>query len=123
LTSKEARKLLFDKISTDREFYQSLSRQDEGDEDDQEGADNGGDGGTISYDEVDSSETIHEAIENVIRRAPASSLAEIYGDQGDELLGESDTEEGGVGINLDLYTSHAFSTRDATRRWTEWNSK
>jgi hypothetical protein len=123
LTSKEAHHLLLERISTDQEFYKSLKGSDEGGEEDQDDNDNDGDNKTVHYDEIDSSKTINEAIADVIKRAPADCLADIYVDKDDGLSGESDAEDRGTGTNLDMYTGHEFSTRNATGGWMEWNSK
>lgn len=128
LTSREARKLLFERVSTDKEFYKSLQRSDEGDEDededqDQEDGDESGNGKIVCYDGVDSSKTIHEAIAEIIEQVPADHLADIYADKEDRQSSESDAEDRGVGTNLDNYIEHEFSTCDATQRWMEWDSK
>ena len=124
LASKEARQLLLEWISGDREFYKSLNRSGEGEEEDQD--DDGDDNSNnemVPYDEIDSSKTIDEAITDVLNRTPPSSLADIYADEDDRLLNESDTEDRGTGANLNKYTVHDFSTRNATGGWMEWNSK
>ena len=76
----------------------------------------------VCYDEVDSSKTIGETIADVIGSAPADCLADIYADKG-ERLSESDTEDRGVGMNLDTYTGHEFPTCGATGQWMNWDSK
>ena len=124
MTSKEARQLLFERVSSDQEFYRSLRRSDEGAEEDQDdNSDNSSDDGVVCYDEIDSSKTIDTAIADVIESTPADCLAEIYAYEGDRLLDESDTEDKGTGVNLDIYTGHEFSTCNATGEWMEWNSK
>jgi len=125
LTSKEARHLLSEWISTDQEFYQSLKRSDQGeDQDDTDSDDNdGNNNGMVDHDEIDSSKTIDTAITEIIERTPANSLADIYGGEDDGLLGESDVEDRGTGTNLDRYIGHEFSTCNATGGWMEWNSK
>jgi len=77
----------------------------------------------ISHDGIDSSRTISEAIVDVIGCAPADHLTDIYAERKDRLSGESDAENRGMGINLDVYTEHEFSSCDATRKWMEWDSK
>ena len=126
LTSQEARKLLLERVSTDQEFYKSLKRPDEGDRNEDEDQDDGGDSGNgeiVCYDEIDTSETIHEAIADVVKQLPADNLVNIYADKENRSSGESDAEDRGVGTNLDKYTGHEFSTRNAVERWMEWNSK
>ena len=63
--------MLLERISKDQKFYKSLKRLDKGDEDEDEDEDQkggidqevSGDGdGDVHYDEIDSSQTIHEAI-------------------------------------------------------------
>lgn len=119
LTSKKTQKLLFERIGTNQKFFQSLKRIDDGEaEVDQADADD--EEGIICYDEIDSSKTVDEAIQDIVESAPADSLADIYG--GKEVdLNDSDAEDKGVGINLDMYISN-FSTRDATRRWMAWDN-
>jgi len=120
LTSQETLRLLLSHISTDKEFYNSLNRQDEGEKENQDGNDDhGGDGDhgkMVCYNEVDSSKTIGEAIADVIGSTPADCLADIYADKW-ERLSDSDTEDRGVGMNLDMYTGHEFSTCGATGQW------
>jgi len=119
LTSQEAHKLLFEQVSTDKEFYKSLQRSDEGDQDqdqDQEDGNESGNGKIVCYDGVDSSKTIHEAIADVIEQVPADHLADIYADKEDRQSSESDAEDSGVGTNIDNYIEHEFSTCDATQR-------
>ena len=125
MTSREARKMLLERISTDKEFYKSLKRLDEGDGDeDQEDADadDDDDKKTVYYDDIDSSKTISGAISDIIGYASTDCLADIYTDKGEELI-ESDAEDRGAGINLDKYTRHEFSTCDATKEWMEWDSR
>jgi hypothetical protein len=121
LASKEARKLLLERISKDTEFFNSLKVSDEGEQEDQDDDDD--DNGMVSYDEIDSSKTINAAITDIIKRTPADCLVDIYADEDDGLSSESDTEDKGTGANLDMYTGHEFSTQNATGRWMEWNSK
>ena len=121
LTSKEALKLLLQRVGEDPKFYQSLSRFNPGEED-KDDDDTDEDNQVVQYDEIDSSKTIDAAIEDVLRLIPAGSLAEIYADDS-ELLSESDSEDRGTGANLDMYTGAESSTCNATGRWMEWNSK
>jgi len=123
LTSKEARKLLFQRISEDQKFYKSLNRFDPGEEEDQDNDDANGDNQVVHYDEIDSSKTIDAAIEDVLKRTPTGCLAEIYADIDDGSPSESDSEDRGTGNNLDIYTGVEFSTCNATEGWMEWNSK
>ena len=58
----------------------------------------------------------------MIGSAPADHLADIYADKA-EGLSESDAEDRGAGIDLYMYTGHEFSTRGATGKWMEWDSK
>lgn len=121
MTSKEARALLLEQISTDQEFYKSLRRRDEGDEEVDQEKDQGDDDG-VCYDEIDSSKKINEAIQDVMESTPADSLGDIYADEEDG-LDESDAEDRGTGTNLGRYVGNDFSTRDATTRWMSWNAK
>ena len=89
---------------------------------DQEASGNG-DGGDVYYDEINSSQTIHEAIAGVVIQAPANQLADIYADRKDQESDESDAEDRGAGVNLDKYSIHPFATCDATQRWMDWNAK
>ena len=124
MTSKEAHQLLLERVSADSEFYKSLKRLDEGEEEDQGGDDDGtGDKEMVCYDEIDSSKTINEVIKDVIDRTPADRLADIYADDDSGLLSESDTEDRRAGTNLDMYIGHEFSTHNATDGWMEWDSK
>jgi hypothetical protein len=59
----------------------------------------------------------------LLEKSPADHLVDIYVNKEDELSGESDAEDRGVGANLDKYTGDKFSTCDATQRWMKWNSK
>ena len=59
-----------------------------------------GEGEEIYHDDIDSSKTISEAVQDIIERTPADSLANIYVDEGDG-LGNSDAEDRGV-KKLDL---------------------
>ena len=128
MTSKEAHQLLLEKISTDQGFYKSLKRLDKGDQDqnsrdiDQEASGND-DEGNVYYDEINSSQTIHEAIAGVVIQALANQLADIYADRKDQESDESDAEDRGAGVNLDKYAIHPFATCDATQRWMDWNAK
>jgi hypothetical protein len=119
LTSREARRLLFERISTDPEFYKSLKRADGGDEETDQG-DTDGNGGGVYYDEIDSSKTINEAVQDVVERVPADSLADLYADKKDD-SDASDTEDRGSGFNLDIYIRKDFLIKDATKMWMEWN--
>ena len=108
----------------------SLKGLDNGDEDeDQEGgavdqeASGNGNGGIVHYDEIDSSQTIQEAIAEVVAQAPANHLADIYADREKWESDESDAEDKGAGTNLENYALHPFATCDATQRWMEWDSK
>jgi hypothetical protein len=130
LTSKEARHLLFERISKDQEFYKSLRGSDKGDEDeDQEGRDvdqeagENDNGEIVHYDEIGSSQTIHEAIAEVVAQTPANHLADIYADRRNQESEKSDSEDRGTGFNLDRYIVHPFAACDATQRWMEWDSK
>ena len=103
---------------------------DKGDEDeDQEGRDvdqeasGNGNGKIIHYDEVESSQTIQEAIAEVVAQTPANHLADIYADRTNWQSDESDAEDRGGGINLDKYAVHPFATCDATQKWMEWDGK
>jgi hypothetical protein len=120
LTSRKTQNMLFERVGTDQEFFQSLKRVDDGEEEADQG-DGGNDDGMVCYDEIDSSKTINEAIQDIVESAPAGCLADIYADKEDG-LNESDVEDRGAGINLDMYTGR-FSTRDATRRWMEWDGE
>ena len=103
MTSKEAHQLLLEQISTNQGFYKSLKRLDKGDQDqkgrdiDQEAGGNG-DGGNVYYDEINSSQTIHEAIAGVVIQAPANQLADVYADRNDQESDESDAEDRGAGL-------------------------
>ena len=123
LTSKETHWLLLEQISTDQEFYKSLKVSDRGEEEDHENNDDNSNDGVVQYDGIDSSNTIDSVIGDILRCTPAGSLAEIYADEDDELLSESDTEDRGTGVNLDMYIGHEFLTHNATRGWMDWNSK
>jgi len=112
--------VLFEQVGTDQEFYKSLKRGDDGDaEADQGDIDN--DDGVVCYDEIDSSKTVNEAIQDIIESAPADCLVDIYADK-EGGLNESDAEDRGSGANLDIDTGN-FSMRDATRRWMEWDGE
>jgi hypothetical protein len=117
LTSKEARKLLFDCIATNQEFYRSLKRMDSGDEEIVEDGSSGGIG-EILYDDIDSSKTIKEAIQDVMKTVPAGSPTDAYADEA-----ESDVEDQGAGINLDTYVPEHFTKGDATNRWMKWDGE
>jgi hypothetical protein len=119
LTSKKARKLLMDRISESQEFYKSLKRGDKGGEE-MDHEDSSDSKGLIYYDEIDSSKTIKEAVQDVLKSTPAGGLSDIYADK-EEVLSESDAEDKGAGINLDTYITDHFSMRDATNRWMEWD--
>ena len=128
MTSKEARQLLLERISTDKEFYRSLKGKDKGEEEENNGQDDGderdgGDDRTVYYDETDSSKTVGEAVADVIKCTPAESLGAIYADEDSGSSSESDTEDRGVGANLDMYTGEKFSSQDTPGGWMEWNSK
>lgn len=109
-------------ISEDQEFYNSLTRTDEGGEEtDQEDFDENGDRAVCS-DEIDSSKTINEATQDALKGTPANCLSDIYADK-EDTPSESDTEDKGGGVNLDIYVGHHFSMRDATNRWMEWDGE
>ena len=133
MTSKEAHQLLLKQVSTDQEFYKSLKRLDEGEEDQDDDGDGGDDddsgGGDkmVYYDGIDSSKTVDEVIKDTIKCTPADSLAAIYVDDNSVLLSKSDAEDRGAGTNLDMYLDMyigpEFSTCNATGGWMEWDSK
>ena len=77
----------------------------------------------VYYDEINSSQTIHEAIRGVVIQTLANHLADIYADRKVQESDESDAEDGGAGVNLDKYAIHPFATCDATQRWMDWNAK
>jgi hypothetical protein len=122
LVSIEARELLLERINTDTIFFKSLKMPDEGDEEDQDDDDDNDNGG-VNCDEIDSSKTVDEAIADIIDCTPADCLADIYADEEVEASSESDAEDRGAGINLDMWVEHPFSDCNATRRWMEWNGK
>ena len=81
----------------------------------------GNDKGVICHNnEIDSSKSINEAVQDICERTPANSLADIYADNRDE-SDESDVEDKGPGVNLDPYVKEHFTMRDATNRWMEWD--
>jgi len=100
---------------------------DEGNEE-TEHEDNEGIGGederndeVICYDdEIDSSKSINEAVQDVHERTPANSLADIYASNSGESDAE-DAEDRGFGVNLGIYIKEHFTMRDATNRWMEWD--
>lgn len=122
MTSREARKLLLERISTDKEFYQSLSREDSGDEETDEEDVDGGGSGEVGYDEIDSSKAVKEEVQDVVESAPANSLADIYKDKEDSPE-ESDAEDRGSGFNLAIYIKKYFLFKDATKKWMEWDGE
>ena len=81
-----------------------------------------GEGEKIYHDDIDSSKTISEAVQDIIERTPADSLADIYVDEGDG-LSNSDAEDRGTGANLSDYLRKNFSVRDATKKWMEWDGE
>lgn len=80
------------------------------------------DEGEIYHDDIDSSKTISEAVQDIIESVPADCLADIYVDKEDG-LSESDVEDRGTGTNLDEYLRNNFLIKDATRKWMEWDGK
>jgi len=124
LTRKVARQLLLERIGTDKEFYRSLKGEDNGGEEEDDGDNsNDGDNGMVYYDEIDSSKTIDATIADVLTCTPADCLADIYADEYSGSSSESDAENRGTGVNLDMYIGDKFSNCNATEGWMEWNSK
>ena len=68
----------------------------------------------VHYDGIDSFNTIDTAIVDVLRHTPTGCLAEIYVYNNSGLSSESDSENGGAGTNLNMYTGAEFSTCNAT---------
>jgi hypothetical protein len=108
-------------VGTDRTFFESLKRIDGGEEEsDQEDISDNDE--VVGYDEIDSSKTINEAIQDTIRRSPANCLGDIYADEEDK-LNESDSEGRGAGINLGKYIGDEFTARNATEMWMNWDGE
>jgi hypothetical protein len=53
----------------------------------------------VCYDDIDTSKSINEAVQDIIRSVPAGCLADAYTDEEDS-PDESDAEDGGTGTNL-----------------------
>ena len=86
-----------------------------------DGENKGSNEGVICYDnEIDSSKSINEAVQDICERTPADCLADIYADNRAE-SDESDVGDRGLGINLDPYVKEHFTTRGSTNRWMEWD--
>jgi hypothetical protein len=122
LASKEARHLLLERISTDKEFYKSLNGSDKGgeEEDNSGDTDNDSDDEMVHYDEIDSSETIDATVADIIKRSPADCLSDIYADKDSRSSSDSDAEDRGTGANLDMYTGDKPPTHNASGGWMEW---
>lgn len=69
-----------------------------------------GNGGEVQYDEVDSSKTVKEAIQDVMGSSSAACLTNILDED------ESGGEGGGAGINLDAYVSGHFTKKGTLSR-------
>ena len=79
-------------------------------------------GEEIYHNGIDSSKTISEAVQDIVERTPADSLADTYADEGDG-LSDLDAEDRGTGANLSDYLRKNFSLRDATKKWMEWDGE
>ena len=88
-----------------------MGEEEEDNEENDSGGENDGDNGMVCYDETDSSRTNDAEIAEVIGSTPADCLAEIYADEENGSLSESDPEDRGTGANM--YTGG----------WMKWNSK
>ena len=128
MTSKESQRLLLERVGTDNEFFRSLGKPDSGGEtDDQCG---GGDGGEddgdekmVYYDDIDTSKTINEAVQDIIGSVSAGCLVDdVHADKEDN-SDESDAEDRGTGANLDIYIKSNFLVKDATKKWMEWDGE
>ena len=118
LTSGQARAALVERIKASPEFAKSLQRPEtmrveEGEEIDEHDSMSKD---AVPYDEIDSSRTIGEEVEALILQEPNH----LPMDQIDAGSDHDDVHI--IGINVDRYTGHEFSSCTATSGWMEWDA-